>query len=244
MRFRIGCIVLLAAAALAGCGDDGLRPSARSGSYVGAPPMQVGNRWGYAHVFTAEWKDMRGFDVLTPVRIVGSGVREITGVESIDGRYYVVESQTVTADGQLTFRWRRLRQDATTLYRADVNVSIPPGEVDVNPLGVGEQRRLQLPVSIGDSWQLRPGVPAIVLTVEAFDTLELATGVTTAYRVNVKRVGASETNFEYEWYNAGGLVRRRQHVEVVAVDALTGDMVRIITDEVEELTSIELVGAD
>jgi hypothetical protein len=240
MRILTACVAAcLAAATLSGCSDDGVRPSTQE-KVLGGLRFEVGNRWAYAHVFTSEWKDAGGRDVRPPLRLEASGVREITSVEVLDGRYYVVESQTVTSEGMLTFRWRRYRQGPMAVYRADVDASIPPGEVDVTALGIDEQTHLRLPVSIGDSWQLRPGVPAIVLTVVSLDTISLATGPVTAYRVSIERAGAGENSYEYVWYNAGGMIRREKHVEIIAVDAQTGEMVFILTNEVEELTSIEL----
>ena len=43
-----------------------------------------------------------------------------------------------------------------------------------------------------------------------------------------------------QWFGALGFLRRLDHHEVIAVDGSSGAMVRIVSDEVEELTEVQL----
>jgi hypothetical protein len=236
--------LVLLAALLGGCGDDGVRPRTRrvQPTGVNSVPLAVGNTWTYQHDLTRTWTNPDGSDALPPVHLTATGTREIIGAETIDGREYALEYQRIARDdGAVAERWRRFRQDDNALYRADVSTSIPPGEVDAGGEEIGEQLRLRLPLQVGDTWTLRPGNDAIVLTVEEMETLPLAFGDTPAYRVRLDDATAGPNGTQFLWYGAAGLLRREAHTEFDAVDSLTGERVHIVFNEIEEMTDAELV---
>lgn len=241
---RRGWTVLVFIAALfAGCGDDGVRPRTRDSNptAIRCMPLALGNTWTYHHEFTAVWTNPDGSDARTPVYLTAAGTREIVGTETIDGREYKLEYQRVDHEGRISEQWRRFRQDGEALYRADVALNIPPGEVDLGGEDLVEQLRLRFPLTVGDSWRLRPFNDFVVLTVDTLETLQLADEEVPAYRVRVDVATAGPDDSQYLWYGADGLLRREVHTEIEALDASTGLTIRIVTNEIEEMTGAELV---
>ena len=49
-----------------------------------------------------------------------------------------------------------------------------------------------------------------------------------------------ENDRRYRWFGAAGLLRREDHVELLAMDWETGETTRIVTDDVRELTGSEV----
>ncbi len=235
-------LLLFLCAALAGCSDDPVSPGRRSTGpmEVRSIPLDVGARWTYAHTFMAEWLHSDGTHAREPVMIEATGSREIIGTEMLDGREYALEAQRVNNDGEIAERWMRIRQDGSALYRADVSLSIPPGEVVVDSAGFGDQTRLLYPLTIDDTWELRPGNTSVTMTMESLDTLSTPAGEMIAYRVRIDTSTQGEDDHSHVWYNAAGMVRRETHREIDAVDGSSGLLIHIVTNDLEELSGVEL----
>jgi hypothetical protein len=228
---------------LVGCDDNGLRPRTKEPPQAGVSsvPLTVGSAWSYRHRFSVLFKNADGSDAREPMLVSASGTREIVGTEIIDGREYAIEYERVGEDDNVAEAWRRYRQDMEALYRADISIGIPPGEVDTGGEEVGEQLRLRFPLEVGDTWTLRPDDENVILTVEARDTLALALGDTPAFRVRIDAANAGPDDTHTLWYGSLGLLRREVHTETNATDSSTGQVIRIIRDEIDEMTGAELV---
>jgi hypothetical protein len=203
-------------------------------------PLTLDNTWNYNVSYDVTFTGEDGTDAREPQHRTASEMRQITGVDTIAGREYVVETFIATAAGEPpVVSWRRLRQDRDALYQADV-ASIPPGEIPPDAVVV-DQVRLRFPIAAGATWRLRPDSDAFVLTVEALETLPLAIGNTPAWRVRVDGANAGPDDYTRLWYGAEGLLRREIHTEFDAVDAVTDETVHVVTHSVEGLVSLQLM---
>lgn len=247
MGWRTTTLALTAAAALAaGCADDGVGPPRKTPAdtlEVRLVPLEVGARWSYRHTVNTQYLDEDGNDIAPPRELRASGVRELTRTETIAEREYVVETETIVAEGagEPVVRWRRYRQDADGLYRADVPTTVPPESVVVGDEGVVERTRLAYPLFVGASWTVYPQSELAVVTVEALDTLALDVGAIPAYRLRVDVATDGDDDRRYLWFGAAGMLRRADHMELTAVDWETGETVHAVTDDVEELTAFDPV---
>jgi len=244
-RKTIVLALAVVAALTAGCADDGVAPPRGTSAdtlEVRSVPLDVGTRWSYRHTVTTLYLDGDGNDIAPPRELHASGVRELTRTETIGEREYVVETETIVADGagEPVVRWRRYRQDAGGLYRADVPTAVPPDSVVVGE-GVVERTRLAYPLFVGATWTVYPQSELAVVTVEALDTLALELGTVPAYRLRVDVATDGEDDRRYLWFGAAGMLRRADHMELTAVDWETGETVHAVTDDVEELIAFDPV---
>lgn len=234
-----------AAVALSGCGDDGVRPVPRDAGdtsfEVRSVPLAVGSRWSYAFDYTNEWFSDAGINLPPPVHLTATGTRTLVETETLDGRDYVVEWEVVSAKGGTpTERWRRYRQDEAALYRASVSLAAAPGEVDTGGDPVDDLTRLVFPLEVGLTWTQLPGNPSPSFEVESLDTLSLAIGDVPAFRVRVDVASDGDDDYRLLWFGVQGLLRRHDHHEIMAIDGATNEVVRIVSDEVEEVTEVQL----
>ena len=230
------------AATLAACTDDGAGPQIPPWEVSGMP-LAVGNTWSYDLSFDVTFKYEDGTDALEPKHLTASGTRQITGTETIDGREYVVEMFSGDyGGGSPAVWWRRFRQEPDAFYQADVANSVPPGEFPPEE-EIGDQVRLRFPLAAGDSWRLRSGSDAIILTVEAQDTLSLSIGDIPAWRIRIDVAAAGPDDYIRLWYGMEGLLRRETHTEFNASDGSGGEIVHVVTHDMEELASLKLVAA-
>lgn len=239
MKARLA-ILLVAAVFLGACSDDPAGPDdSGTGGDVDRLPLAVGSAWTYDLTFDVTWTYDDGTEANPPEHIEGTGTREIIGTETIDGRDYVTEAFFASSDGgPPRAAWRRFRQADGALYQADVATSLPPNKVPDEEFG--ESVRLRFPLAAGETWQLRPGSAAVIVTVEARETLSLPVGETSAWRVRVEAASAGPDDYRLLWYSRDGLVRLENHAEVHASDITSGRTVLIVTHEVQVLTEVDL----
>lgn len=231
--------------ALSACSDDGLRPApnpdgTETGFEVSSVPLLVGTRWVYDLDYTRVWFSDARIDLPPPTHLTAVGTRTLEQVETLDGRDYVVEHQVVSGGGTPVERWRRYRQDDAALYRADIALGVSPGGVGGDGTPIVDLTVLQFPLEAGDTWPQRAQRSLASFTVEALDTLVLGGDEVPAYRVRVDVAADGDDDFRLFWYGEHGFLRRYEHHEIVATDAVSGETVRIVTDETETLTSFEL----
>jgi len=121
---------------LVGCQDDPARewrkpvtaPTASDGSSSSAfYPLADGNSWTYRGSFRVAIDDGTGPPEVDVIE--SRETRVIDGTETIAGREYIVEHQSLveSIDPAPIEQWIRYRQDRTGLYEADINISDPPG---------------------------------------------------------------------------------------------------------------------
>jgi hypothetical protein len=240
IHVRTRVAILLLAAALTACSDDGVRPPTGYTRALAEFPLAQGNTWNYDLTFDATYTREDGSDARPPEHFTATGTRAITGTDSVSGREYLVETYTAVADGgDPAIQWRRYRLDADTLFQADLSPGVPPGEVPPD-FETGELVRLRFPLRVGDRWQLRPGSDHVMVLVEARETLSLAIGKTPAWRLRVVSATDGPDDFIYIWFGAEGLLRREDHAEFDATNGLTGEVIHITLHEVQELTDVSL----
>ena len=240
MRARIA--IFLIPVVLAACADDGVRPRSPNTQpwQVSGIPLTVNNTWTYDVTFDVSFKRLDGSDAREPRHFSGSSTRQITGIEPIDGREYVVETFSAEDDsGLLAVVWRRFRQDGDAFYQADVATNVPPGEFPPEEQ-VSEQVHLRFPITAGATWRLRPESDVVVFTVEAQETLSLAIGDIPAWRIRRHVATAGPDDYIRLWYGTEGLLRREGHSEFDASDN-TGEVLHVVTHSLEELVSLQLV---
>jgi hypothetical protein len=236
---------LFAAAALAfvGCSDNGVAPIQHTPDdadfEVRSVPLDLGMRWTYSLDFTNEWFSDAPITLPPPIHLTATGTRTIERVETLDGRDYVVEHQVVDGGGTLAERWTRYRQDDGALYRADVSLNAPTGSLDPGDT-VDDLTRLVYPLEVGATWTQQPHRSVVTYFVESLDTLSLSVGDVPAYRIRVDVAADGDNDLRLVWYGAYGLIRRYEHREIVAVDAETLETARIVSEEVEELTEVQV----
>ncbi|TPW16721.1 MAG: hypothetical protein FD129_646 [bacterium] len=141
-RRAFSCALVVAGLGLAACqidsitsrpDQDGLRidlsldPGAAPGNVGGFYPLSQGNRWHYEGEVRIVMRPGDG----PPQELTLSVVEErvIDGVETIQGRDYQVERQSIleSGDTEPLHYWVRERQDGSGLFEADVDISDPPG---------------------------------------------------------------------------------------------------------------------
>lgn len=87
-------------------------------------PLTIGDRWEYSGEFSL-W--MEGGSRQTQYTYES---RTLTGFETLFGREYVIEEQSIVFNSMppAAVRWYRYRQDKAGLYEADVSITDPPGD--------------------------------------------------------------------------------------------------------------------
>ncbi|MDH4037292.1 MAG: hypothetical protein OEX18_07905 [Candidatus Krumholzibacteria bacterium] len=219
------------------CADDGMHPDP-----LPAPgdtafyPLDVGTTWTYDAQRMVRYIAEDGSDALPPVDQSATVVREIVADELIDGTVWALEEERFMLSGapDTTYSWRRYRQDASGLYRADLPVRLPPGAA-AGLDSVTAARRLAYPLSPGASWLLHDGNPAEDATVAFLDTLTTPGRTETAFAVVYQLEGDNPPDRRLFWYSERGLVASEVYREVVAIDAGTGKKIVIQNTETNAL---------
>lgn len=195
-------------------------------------PLSVGDSWTYHHWRETHFLASNGSDVRAPISFAAESRREIVAVERIAGVDYAVERDCffVIGSADTACTWRRLRQDDTGLYTADLDDDAPPGSfADLDSLT--ETRRLAYPVEVGASWELHEGNPSATATVEAYEPVGVPGDVHGAFRVSFHQPGMRALDRRLFWYSACGMLHSQVHAEFTAVDTGTGQMLRVVSDE-------------
>jgi len=232
-RWRRAHCVIAFVLLLPACEDDSVRPAPAE-----APlfyPLAIGSNWHFDHARTVRFLTADGLtEVRPPLELRDIFERALTGTEQIAGTEYVTEREIAYAlDAPDTVvSWRRYRQDATGLFRAVVPVAVPPGAVP--PVdSLAEVPVLTYPLEAGSEWHTST---AVLRSVEALDTLSIPAGTMAGYRIRITRPADGADDEHHEWYGSAGLLKTRDHVEVLASDVLTGEVVRIVSDDTAELS--------
>lgn len=111
-----------------------------------------------------------------------------------------------------------------------------PGPLD------GEIALLRYPLHPGSTWNVRED-PLVVYLVEANERVALRAGDFTAYRIRIDWPGVFGPNDQaLVWYGRDGLLKLQVHVEGQAVDADGNVYGKVVSDELQELTALSLVG--
>jgi hypothetical protein len=247
MRWFTLPILCFVAAFAAGCGDNGSRPS-KSPEYPPVPslfyPLDIGNTWTYQSSFSLGFYDA---DSGAPIRTDttrGTWNVELTGSERVGGVEYVVETTVVTSDSGEDTTWVRLRQDDEGLYRADISRRLRPGSGAIAGITDPpfERVRLRYPLETGAQWDLIPATNPVIATVEAPDTLLTPVGLLPAWWIRIDPPNRGPDDHHHVWHGRHGKIREEEHAEFTAIDDLTGERVRIVTDINLQLQSFDLVG--
>lgn len=245
MRFHLLPILLLATAVAAGCEDKTTDPRGSGGGPDSSLfyPLDIGNVWTYHSSFTLGFYDPDSGAELRADTTLGDWRVELTGRETIGGVEYVIETAVVETASATDTSWVRLRQDKNGLYRADVPRRIPPGsdQLAVYTDPPPEIVRLRYPLETGASWELFPAPSPPTATVEAADTVETPAGPLPAWRIRIDTPGRGPDDRHRVWYGRRGKFREEQHMEVVAIDELTGERVRIVTESLMALQNLALL---
>jgi hypothetical protein len=233
-------VILLAfVAGVVGCTGDTSGPGqapVESGFY----PLQIGNGWSYAYTSELRFFNADSGALLDEDGRVGTGDVTLDRTEQVGGTAYVVERTVAVEPGAAAdTTWVRLRQDDTGLFRADLSNRVPPDSANA-ATAPAELTRLRYPLAPGAQWVLLPGPPLVTATVESFDTLQTPGGTFTAYRVRIVRSDQGSNDSHLVWYGRCGMTRIARHSELVAVDAGTGDRIRIVTDETQLVVDARL----
>jgi len=244
-RARLAMVAVAAALALTGCeSDDPVFPAPEGPPSPPASfyPLSSGNQWRYDLTFALRIQDEETGDLILSDTLRAEGAARLIGTESFDGREYQVEEFVVSQDGSTDTTWTRLRQDTTGLYMADLSSRLRPFIEHGGTVAPPEELvRLRYPLSTGATWLIYGGVDSMVATVEALDTIGVSSGRTEAFRIKVDLPYARPDDWRRVWYGRCGRIRFAWHREVVAIDVGTGKQSRVITEETETLTALDLV---
>jgi hypothetical protein len=225
-----------------GCSDDAARPTDGTGGEPPLPfyPLDIGNAWSYDERFVVRFFNADSGALLDADTLGAIGDVRLDSTESIAGVTYVIESTVFRTATTADTTWLRLRQNSEGLFRAYISGRVPPGEVHAQepPL---ELIRLRYPLAPAEEWILFSGPPTVTATVESLDTLTTAGGVFAAYRIRIDVSDQGPEDWHRVWYGRCGRIRAVRHTEVIAVDPLTDDRVRIVTEETEMLQQVSLV---
>jgi len=226
------CLVrlcVLSLLAFPACDDSPVDPGDDSEPY--SYPLKLGTTAFHERSRLIRYYSLDGTrQVRPPIDLQAVSERTLIGVEEIAGNTYVVEREWFYAEETDTVTsWRRMRQRNGGLYRADVPTSVSPGSVP--PLdSIAEARLLAYPLALDAQWAQFPG-GSTSRRVEAIDAID--GDVVWRIRVTAARDGPQDVH--REWYGLRGLVRRLDHVEVVAVDGSNGEPILIVSDDLMEM---------
>jgi hypothetical protein len=109
---------------------------------------------------------------------------------------------------------------------------------DVRP---GELKRLSYPLHPKSTWFNRVDPFVVRSEVEAHEVLDLPAGRFPCYRVRVDNEFLDPDDRMVIWYGRCGRLSHFIHAETWAVDAETGEMAHITTEEIERLAGLALV---
>ena len=167
----------------------------------------------------------------------------LTGSEMIGGVEYVVETTVVTSESGTDTTWVRLRQDDEGLYRADISRRIRPGSEAITGITdpPSERIRLRYPLAAGARWDLFPAANPVTATVEDADTLATPVGPIPSWRIRIEPPDRGPADRHRVWHSRHGKVREEQHAEFIAIDDLTQERIKIITDSKLLLQGFDLV---
>jgi hypothetical protein len=102
-------------------GTGGASLPAKDGFY----PLAVSNRWSYRRLESLRLITY-GEPPAPPTTFVSNSQREISCIETMNGRQYAAERNDETTPYGGTTTWRRYRQDASGLYELDGAGDVPP----------------------------------------------------------------------------------------------------------------------
>jgi hypothetical protein len=232
-RFRPHALAALLVLVVPACSDDGQRPATppapTSNTFY---PLKVGTAWTYDSHRVVRFLSQDGGDVRPPIDQTATVMREIVISEDIDARSWAVEEERFVQAGaaDTVLSWRRYREDAGGLYRADLPTTLPPGS-GAGLDSVTAARRLSYPLSSGVSWALHEGDPAETGTVLRMDTLITAAGPEIAFLVAYDLAGDGPEDWRHFRYSPRGLLGSTVFREVVAVDGGSGETIVIQSTE-------------
>jgi hypothetical protein len=243
-RFLIP-ILLLSAFVAVGCGTGG---PCGCGDNEDPPddslfyPLEIGNRWFYRSSFVIAFYDADSGALQRADTTRALWTVSLTGYETIGGVEYATETTEVTVGTDVDTTWVRLRQDTTGLYRADIPRRIRPGDPALDAItgAPAELTRLHYPLTAGASWEQFPSASPVVVTVEAADTLSTPAGLQQSWRIRIEPPDAGPSDHHRVWHGASGKIQEDRHTEVTAIDDLTGERVRIVSDSLVFLQGLDL----
>jgi hypothetical protein len=237
-------IFFLVTALAAGCDDSTTDPRDSGGGRDTSLfyPLDIGNVWTHHSSFTLGFYDPDTGAELRADTTLGAWRVELTGRETIGGVEYTIETAVVETGAITDTSWVRLRQDESGLYRADVPRRLPPGsdELAVYTDPPPEIVRLRYPLETGASWELFPAAYPPTATVETPDTLATPAGQLPAWRIRIDTPGRGPNDRHRVWHGRHGKIREEQHTEVLAIDELTGEKIRIVTESLLDLQNLAL----
>jgi hypothetical protein len=100
--------------------------------------------------------------------------------------------------------------------------------------------RLQYPLHRGTEYFIRTEPFSVVAKVEALDVIDLPAGRFNGYRIRIVNDQLDPEDVVMAWRSRCGELGSFIHVETLAMDVETGEMVRIITTETSWLSDLTL----
>jgi len=117
-------------------------------------------------------------------------------------------------------------------------VNSRPGPLD------GEIALLRYPLHPGSTWNVRED-PLVVYLVEANERVTLPAGDFSAYRIRIDWPGVFGPNdLVHVWYGRDGFLKLQVHVEGEVVDDQGNVVGKVVSDELQQLTALSLVGVN
>jgi hypothetical protein len=229
---RVVLAAVLVSGLIGACARDPTAPVASAAASDGFMPLAPGDRWTYRHERITRFLAPNGSEVRDPIAFDGESRRAIVAMERIAGTDYAVLEETFFVTGSLdtAVAWHRYREDETGLYRADLPDTWPPGgATGVDSLT--ETRELAYPLRVGATWELHAGSPAAIATIECEETVPFPGDERRAFRVSLRTPGMRPSDARLFWYSPCGLLARRVHAELTAMDTGTGEVIHIVSDE-------------
>jgi hypothetical protein len=225
-----------------GCGsDDPLQVVTITDTDAGFVPLAVGHSWTYNATQTITITFLDGSPSPPPNVSTVTETRTMTGFETFFEREYVVEERTFASPQGDVRLWRRLRQDETGLYAAQVPEDSPPA-LRLTAAAEEEAVHLQYPLEENAEWTVRTEPLLERAFVEGTEILSLPIGSISAFRVRIENGTLGPNDSAHRWYGECGLLRTRVRREFTAMDPGTGVATRVVTEVDEELTAFEPVG--
>ncbi|UCG51828.1 MAG: hypothetical protein JSW58_16945 [Candidatus Latescibacterota bacterium] len=129
------------------------------------------------------------------------------------------------------------------ILQPGVNIQPTPAGRPCGPL-FGEIRPLEYPLHPKAEFVTRMIPFRVRGVVEAQEVLDLPAGRYPGYRIRIENQRLDPDDRVYVWHGMCGELGSTVHLETIAVDIETGEMVRIITDETEWLSDFEFKRPD
>jgi len=228
-----------------GCGDTGTCPC----ETVEDPPspslfypLDIGNTWTYQSSYARGFYDPDSGAAIKTDTTEAQWDVSLTGSETIGGVEYIVETTVVTVDTDPDTTWVRLRQNVHGLYRAEIPRRLRPGSAAITGITdpPSERVRLRYPLEAGAHWDVVPGSNPVTATVEEADTLTTPAGSLESWRIRIDAPVDGPADRHHVWHSHHGKIQEEQYTEFIAIDDLTGERVRIVTDSRLYLQSFNL----